>query len=144
MKSKQQGFTLIELVIVLVILGILAAVAAPQFGRITGTADRSAAQALGSSIASATAANYAESRLNAAGGNVEDISSCEDMTALSRLLGESDDYLSNQFGGLVNSSVTGRATSGQAGSDIFCQFSDFDGGSDFDFRMTLTEETPTD
>lgn len=142
MKTAQQGFTLIELVIVLVILGILAAVAAPQFGQITGTADRSSAQALGSSISSATAANYAESRVNPGSGDVEAVSSCDDETEISRLLGEADDWLEDQFGGLTNSSVADRDTDGEPGDDIFCQFGDFSGDDEFDFRVTLTQETP--
>lgn len=38
MVSRQQGFTIIELVVVIVILGILAAVAFPKFQDLTGDA----------------------------------------------------------------------------------------------------------
>lgn len=38
MKKNQQGFTLIELIIVIVILGLLAATALPRFSNLTGEA----------------------------------------------------------------------------------------------------------
>ena len=38
MKTKQHGFTMIELIVVIVILGILAAVALPRFTNIQGDA----------------------------------------------------------------------------------------------------------
>lgn len=51
--QKQAGFTLIELVIVIVILGILAATAAPKFIDLTGDAKKSVIQGMQGTINSA-------------------------------------------------------------------------------------------
>jgi MSHA pilin protein MshA len=52
--KKQQGFTLIELVVVIVILGILAATAAPKFIDLTSDAKRANRSALLGAIKSAS------------------------------------------------------------------------------------------
>lgn len=52
MRKKQSGFTLIELVIVIVILGILAVSAAPRFINISTDANVSALQSMGAAIKS--------------------------------------------------------------------------------------------
>jgi MSHA pilin protein MshA len=51
--NKQKGFTLIELVVVIVILGILAATAAPKFIDLTGDARKSVVQGVQGSVNSA-------------------------------------------------------------------------------------------
>lgn len=57
--QKSQGFTLIELVAVIVILGILAAVAVPRFFNLSNEAKQSALNATVGSIESASTLNYA-------------------------------------------------------------------------------------
>ena len=53
--KKQQGFTLIELIIVIVILGILSAIALPKFVNLAGDARGSVVQGVSGSMAAANA-----------------------------------------------------------------------------------------
>lgn len=65
MRQNQSGFTLIELVMVIVILGILAATALPRFVNLSGQARTAALQGVVGGINSASAVNYGA---RAAGG----------------------------------------------------------------------------
>jgi len=65
MRTTARGFTLIELVVVITILGILAAFAVPKFLSLDTQARVAAVQGLGGSVRSATALAHSMSLVNA-------------------------------------------------------------------------------
>lgn len=58
---NQKGFTMIELVVVIVILGILAAIAIPRFVDMSTEARQAATDGVAAAVASSSAINYAAS-----------------------------------------------------------------------------------
>jgi MSHA pilin protein MshA len=76
MKRNQAGFTLIELVMVIVILGVLAAVALPKFVDLKGDAQAAAVQGVAGGISSASSVNYAARSVTTANGTKTSALTC--------------------------------------------------------------------
>jgi len=84
-RSGQQGFTLIELIMVIVILGILAATALPKFVDLSSDAEQAALDGFAGALSSAASINFAGCLINkqvALTGKCVAVADCSDVGAL--------------------------------------------------------------
>lgn len=77
MREQQAGFTLIELVIVIVILGVLAVIAMPKFINLSTDAQTAATNGVAAALSSANAVNYTARSEKATNGVA--VANCTDL-----------------------------------------------------------------
>lgn len=111
MKRTQQGFTLIELVMVIVILGVLAATALPKFVDLKGDAVSAATQGVAGALSSAAAINYASRSISATRG--AGVTTCANMSDVNIMQG----------GLPTGYSITTGATTVAPGASVACTVS---------------------
>ena len=106
-KSSQSGFTLIELVVVIVILGILAAFAVPRFARMDQQARIASVRAMEGTLRASSA--LARSQWLAIGTNPANINMEGNIVAIT------NGYPAPTAGGIGNTLATGTVVAGTPG-----------------------------
>ena len=82
MRSNQSGFTLIELVVVIVLLGILGVTASAKFADLSTAAQTATAQGVASEIGAGSILNYGDVLVNGATASINSSTLCGGLGSL--------------------------------------------------------------
>jgi prepilin-type N-terminal cleavage/methylation domain-containing protein len=120
MKRLQKGFTLIELIVVIIILGILSAVALPKFIDLTNEALDASVQGIAGAVASGAAINYGAFVANSAKAGVQRMNQANVCTnaILNPLLTGGSLLGASTNGTTYSASGTGDCSGGSAGGTV--------------------------
>lgn len=133
MSAKSRGFTLFELVMTMVILGVLAAVALPKFIDMSGEAKIAATQGIAAAISAGTLANHALNKVadptvyNPARVSMQGGNACTNM-ALEQFVrgGIPADYVVKGSG--PTGSVFGDCTAAKGATTVTCTLNSLSAG----------------
>jgi MSHA pilin protein MshA len=128
---RQGGFTLIELVIVIVLLGILAAIAVPRFIDLSDEAAQAAVEGVAGSIASGMAINFA-------GCSANNHSTGDDCVAVSECtLDDAEAVLEGTLDTPRYSVAGGTPSPANNGDSATCTVSDTINGGSADYQLIV-------
>jgi MSHA pilin protein MshA len=141
--QQQRGFTLIELIIVIVILGILAVTAAPKFMNIQGDAKASVVKGMAGAMKSASDIIHAKSLINGNSGIDDDTVELNAGTvAIS--YGYADTVWAGAWEHMLDATITPPATKGDNCTTEFCAFDKADVNSSGFAGVIIYPKSATD
>ncbi|MGM0472412.1 MAG: type IV pilin protein [Bacillota bacterium] len=128
--SRESGFTLIELMIVIAVLGILAGIAVPRITGVQDDAKRNALKQTATSVRNTMEMYYAQE------GQYPNLSSVSDSESLSELLGDNFDLNDVNIKKAEDNSGENDSDSDRSEYSITIQ----DAEADSDYEITITQD----